>query len=218
MNNAVMRATLTRIGFSEGAAQAIVEDQGIDSLDEIRMMSDAEVVSLCKIVRRPGGTIPAAAAGAAAVQNPGVPVNQRAEGHLKLLSFFLRHRARVSRIVTAADVTLETIRSVRDLREFESTYKAPTEAPTINAKDWPKTMESIEEYLRSYLGERQIPLAYVVRKSEAVPEIDGEPTYPTIQDEMIARAPHFTLDGAGVKVPDPTYLVNREKFGTSSPR
>lgn len=207
----MMRATLTRIGFSEGAAQAIVEDQGIDSLDEIRMMSDAEVVSLCKIVRRPGGTIPAAAAGAAAVQNPGVPVNQRAEGHLKLLSFFLRHRARVSRIVTAADVTLETIRSVRDLREFESTYKAPTEAPTINAKDWPKTMESIEEYLRSYLGERQIPLAYVVRKSEAVPEIDGEPTYPTIQDEMIARAPHFTLDGAGVKVPDPTYLVNREK-------
>ncbi|KAI2506147.1 hypothetical protein MHU86_8282 [Fragilaria crotonensis] len=161
MNNAVMRATLTRIGFSEAAAQAIVEDQGIDSLDEIKLMTDIEIESLCNIVRRPGGTIPAigGAPGAAAIQNPGVSVNQRAEGHLKLLSFYLRHQARVSRTVTAADITLETIRSVRDLREFESTYKAPTETPTINAKDWPKTMESIEEYLRSYLGERKIPLA-----------------------------------------------------------
>lgn len=146
-----------------------------------------------------------------AIQNPGVSVNQRAEGHLKLLSFYLRHQARVSRTVTAADITLETIRSVRDLREFESTYKAPTEAPTINGKDWPKTMESIEEYLRSYLGERKIPLAYVVRKNDAVPDNDLEVVYPTIQDEMIARAPHYTINAANVKVPDPTYLVNREK-------
>jgi hypothetical protein len=34
MINAVMRATLTRIGFSEGAAETIVEDQRIDSLDK----------------------------------------------------------------------------------------------------------------------------------------------------------------------------------------
>ncbi|KAI2502051.1 Reverse transcriptase (RNA-dependent DNA polymerase) [Fragilaria crotonensis] len=180
MNNAVMRATLTRIGFSEAAAQAIVEDQGIDSLDEIKLMTDIEIESLCNIVRRPGGTIPAI--------------------------------ARVSRTVTAADITLETIRSVRDLREFESTYKAPTETPTINAKDWPKTMESIEEYLRSYLGERKIPLAYVIRKNDAVPEDDvGGAVYPTIQDEMIARAPHYTLNAANMRISDPTYLVNREK-------
>ena len=145
------------------------------------------------------------------VQNPGVPVNQRAEGHLKLLSFYLRHRARVSRMVAPADVTLEAIRSVRDLREFESTYKAPTEAPTINAKDWPKTMESIEEYLRSYLGERKIPLAYIIRKDEMLPVDDGTVSYPTIQDEMIARAPHFTLSPTNVRIPDPTYLINREK-------
>ncbi|KAI2510528.1 Reverse transcriptase (RNA-dependent DNA polymerase) [Fragilaria crotonensis] len=214
MNNAVMRATLTRIGFSEAAAQAIVEDQGIDSLDEIKLMTDIEIESLCNIVRRPGGTIPAigGAPGAAAIQNPGVSVNQRAEGHLKLLSFYLRHQARVSRTVTAADITLKTIRSVRDLREFESTYKAPTETPTINAKDWPKTMESIEEYLRSYLGERKIPLAYVIRKNDAVPEDDvGGAVYPTIQDEMIARAPHYTLNAANMRISDPTYLVNREK-------
>jgi hypothetical protein len=72
-------------------------------------------------------------------------------------------------------------------------------------------MESIEEYLRSYLGERKLSLAYVVRKNEAVPVNNGEATYPKKQDEMIARAPHHTTNAVNVSVPDPTYLVNREK-------
>ena len=76
-------------------------------------------------------------------------------------------------------------------------------------------MESIEEYLRSYLGERKLSLAYVVRKNEAVPVNNGEATYPKKQDEMIARAPHHTTNAVNVSVPDPTYLVNREKVWTS---
>ncbi|KAI2506534.1 hypothetical protein MHU86_7849 [Fragilaria crotonensis] len=212
MNNAVMRGVMTRIGFSEAAAQAIVEEQGIDALEEVKLLSDIEIESLCNVIRRPGGTIPGAA-GAAPVANPGVQVNQRAEGHLKLLSFYLRHQERVSRTVHAPDITLAVIRTVRELREFESTYKAPTgDLPTINVKDWPKTMETIEEYLRSVLGERKIPLAYVVRRDDAIPTGDNPSTsYPTIQDEMIARAPHFTIAEDGTKILDPVYLVNREK-------
>jgi hypothetical protein len=73
-------------------------------------------------------------------------------------------------------------------------------------------MEAIEEHLRSILGERKIPLAYVVRKNADIPAGD-DPTmsYPTKQDEMIARAPHYTIDEDGTKIPDPVYLVNREK-------
>ena len=212
MNNAVMRAAMTRIGFSEVAAQALVEEQGMDTLEEIKLLTDDEIESLCKVIRRPGGTIPqpaGAVAGAAAIANPGVSVNQRAETHLKLLAFYLRHQARVSRVVQPADVTLDAIRTVRELREFESTYKKPEDLPSINAKDWPKTMEAIDEYLRSVLGERKIPLAYVVRKDENIAPV-GE-IFPTIQDEMIARAPHFTTNATGERVPDPIYLVNREK-------
>ncbi len=103
-------------------------------------------------------------------------VNQRAEGHLKLLAFNFCHQARVSREVNVPEITLELIQSVRELSEFESTYKAPTgNAPIINAKDWPNTIETIEEYLRSYPGERKIPLAYVIRKDVGIP--DG-PTLP----------------------------------------
>ena len=52
-------------------------------------------------------------------------------------------------------------------------------------------METIEEYLRSILGERKIPLAYVVRKEADVPPLAPPVVYTTIQEEMISRARHL---------------------------
>jgi ribosomal protein S13 len=206
-----MRTMLVRIGLSENAAQIIVAEQGLDSLEEIKLLTDDEIESLCKVVRRPGGTVPGPNPGDAPVNNPGVPVNLRAENHMKLLAFYLRHQDRVGRATAAADIQLDTIRTIRELRDFESTYKAPDDPPTINAKDWPKTMESIHEYLRSYLGDRKIPLAYVIRKDQAVPATDPGNGYATVQDEMIARAKHYTTNADGTKVDDPAYVTNREK-------
>ena len=37
---AAMRTTMTRLGFTDASAGALVEDQGIDSLDEIKLLSD----------------------------------------------------------------------------------------------------------------------------------------------------------------------------------
>lgn len=206
-----MRTMFNRIGFTVAASQVIVDEQGMDSLDEIRLLTDDEIENLCKVIRRPGGTIPGPNPGDPPVNNPGTPVNLCAENHLKLLAFYLRHQERVSRVVNVANITLETIRTLRELRDFESTYKAPDDPPTINAKDWPKTMENIHEYLRSYLGDHKIPLAYVVRKDDAVPPNDPEGGYSTVQDEMIARAKHYTLGADGTKTPDPVYVTNREK-------
>ena len=211
MEPAAVRTALIRIGFVEAAAQALTEEQGMDSLDEIRLLSDEDIANLCKLIRRPGGVVPGALNAAGnAVPNPGIQVNARAETNMKLTAFFLRHKARTSRTVTPADVTLISIRSLRELRDFESNYKPSDDVPTINEKDWPKTMEAILEYLRSYLGDKKIPLAYVVRKEETMPDAEPVGGYATIQDEMIARAPHFTIV-AGVRTADPTFLVNREK-------
>jgi hypothetical protein len=206
-----MRTMLQRIGFSAAASQVLVDEQGMDTLAEIQLLTDDEIENLCKVVRRPGGTVPGPNPGDAPVNNPGTPVNLRAENHLKLLAFFLRHQERVSRDTNVANVTLDTIRTVRELRDFESTYKAPDDPPSINSKDWPKTMESIHEYLRSYLGDRKIPLAYVVRKDEDVPANDPAAGYSTVQEAMIARAKHYTVAADGTKTPDPAYINNREK-------
>ncbi|KAI2505147.1 hypothetical protein MHU86_9335 [Fragilaria crotonensis] len=199
MEPAAVRTALVRIGFLDAAAQAITDEQGIDSLEEIRLLSDDEISNLAKLIRRPGGVIPGQVNAAGnAVPNPGIQVNARAETNLKLAAFYLRHQVRIGRTVTPADVTLENIRSIRELRDYEDTWKASDDLPVINAKDWPKTMEAIHEYLRSYLGDKMIPLAYVVRKDEAVPTVEPEGGYATVQDEMIARAPHFRITAAGM--------------------
>lgn len=55
MNNAVMRAAMTRLGFTEAAAQALVDEQEIDSLEEVRLLlTDDEIASLNAVIRRPG--------------------------------------------------------------------------------------------------------------------------------------------------------------------
>ena len=51
-----MRTMLQRIGLSAAASQVIVDEQGLDSLNEIRLLTDDEIESLCKVVRRPGGS------------------------------------------------------------------------------------------------------------------------------------------------------------------
>ena len=184
-------------------------NKDIDSLDEIRILSDDDISKLCKHLRRPGGVVPDQVnADGNAVPNPGIQVNARVETYLKLTAFFLRHKIRTGGNITPADVTLPLIRALRELREFKSTYTPSDDLPTINDKDW--TMESILEYLRFYLGDKKIPLAFVVQTDEAIPTAEPENGYATIQDEMIACAPHFNTVG-GARTADRTYLVNREK-------
>ena len=54
-----------------------------------------------------------------------------------------------------ANIKLYSIRTLRELRDYESSYKAPDNPPTINAKDWPNTMERNQEYLLLYLREQK---------------------------------------------------------------
>ena len=113
MEPAAVRTALVRIGFLEAAALAITEEQGINSLEEIRLLSDDEISNLSKLLRRPGGVAPGVVP---AVPNPGIQVNARAETNMKLVAFYLRHQVRIGRAVTPADVvTLENIRSIREL-------------------------------------------------------------------------------------------------------
>ena len=76
-----MHAALQRLGFSSQAATDIMGDQGIDSLEELRVLDDKEVESLCKVVRKPGGPTSTA----------GTTVSLRAEANLKLVVYYLKY-------------------------------------------------------------------------------------------------------------------------------
>lgn len=146
---AALRAAFTRLGFSDDAREDIIDVQGIDSLAELKILTDSEVENLCKVVRRPGGAAQAAAAG----PNLGHQVSLRAENNLKLATYYLRHRDRINRATTAADITLPNIRALRELRQMETDYKkSDDDLPKVDSKDWAKTMEDIRECLRARLG------------------------------------------------------------------
>ena len=114
---------------------------------------------------------------------------------MKLAAWFVRHKVRTSRQITPADITLQAVCAIKELRQAEESWEAPTDPPVINYKDWPKTMEGIVEYLRACPGSTRIPLAYVVRENQEIPEGDDPAeNYASSQDEMIARAPHLVGD------------------------
>ena len=53
-----LHAALTRLVFSAKSAGFITDDQGLDTLDEVKVLTNDEIESLCKVVWRPGGTVP----------------------------------------------------------------------------------------------------------------------------------------------------------------
>jgi hypothetical protein len=91
--------------------------------------------------------------------------------------------------------------------EAHLAYKDTTKVPTIDAKDWPKLLKAIETYLHSCLGQKEIPLAYVVHRDIAIPEADPSTNYRSCHAKMICCAPHGNYMN-GVWLYNNTYVEN----------
>ena len=156
---------------------------------------------MCKVVRKPGGTSNAA----------GTAVSLRAEANLKMAVYYLKYQERTSRPAEASNITLNNVRALRTHKQWEAEHKDVL-APTISMKDWPKTIQSLVEYLKGCLGVTKIPLAYVIR-DEASVFSDPPGGYATRQKELIARAPILaTVSSVGLTNPfTQTYLDDRSK-------
>jgi hypothetical protein len=82
-----LRTALTHFGFIVDAAVTITTDQGLDTLDEIKLLLDVEVSDLCKALRHPGGQIvnPNGVSPAHAyIVDPGVQFLLRANTNFKM--------------------------------------------------------------------------------------------------------------------------------------
>jgi hypothetical protein len=147
--SATMRAMFERLGFIPGAAESLEgNDHGINTLEEVVFLNDKDIDSLVKQLRSPGGVIagPAIVGGAAQgnpvplVDNPCHSVSIRADTNIKLTVFYLRHQARISRIMVPASVALTIVRSLRSIKEYKEKFKVTDEQPVINEKYWTSTM------------------------------------------------------------------------------
>jgi hypothetical protein len=99
-------------------------------------------------------------------------------------------------------MNLTSIRHLRKLKiEEESRDSDPPLAPMIDQKNWPKTMDALQDCFSCVLGEIKAPLAYVIRDVAAVPPKANNlaTNHDTPENKMIARMPH--QDAAGQDLP-----------------
>ena len=83
-----MHQMFKRLGFTTAAANTIICDQGIDSLEEVCLLKSSNVETLCKTIHHPGGTI---RHGNQDVPNPSNSVSALAESNLKIAAWYLMH-------------------------------------------------------------------------------------------------------------------------------
>ena len=153
MAGVALQSSYGRIGFSAEAVLVIIDTQGIDFMEELDILTDGEIENLCKFIRMPGGINPITN-----VAKLGLKVSLRADKNLTLASFFLKNKIRTGRVALATDITLDNVRLLHDLKESKKEHTDPLVSPVIYAKNWPKTMESLEEYLRGHNGFKGVPI------------------------------------------------------------
>ena len=183
-----MRQAFQRLGCTVAVATAIVEEQEINSVEELRFLMDADVETLCRNIKRPGGVAAAPAAGA----NLGHMIGQRAQKNINLAAYWLHHSEWISR---ACQPDVINVHSIRALRDAEDNYEDAT-PHVIDDKDWPRTMDALHEYFRNTYSITKIPLLYMVCEQEApMDEPKGHWEDPMMQ--MIDRAPHWIAAAGG---------------------
>jgi hypothetical protein len=99
---------------------------------------------------------------------------------------------RVQRKPVVNTINLSLVRSYWDQQRHGASFKKTGEEPVINDNYWPRTLETINEYLASQYGGTGATLDYVVipdiaLKPEAEDPVEG---YDYVDQEMTTRAPH----------------------------
>jgi hypothetical protein len=112
-------------------------------------------------------------------RNNGIPVYIRTVVDLKLCVYYLKHMERVQRRPLAKSINLVLVCSYRYQPWHEVSFKNTAEGPVINYKDWPRTMETIKEYLAFQYGGTGDTLDYVVQ-----PDIKSSRKLRTPQKDM----------------------------------
>ena len=210
---AAVIAMLTRMKLSAEAAGEITSatGQAISTMPDLaEMYKEGDDLVFCQLAR-PGG------ANTAGVRNPGIKISAIGQQTFGLMCYYIKHKlSRVDRAVTFVSVTLPAVKSLKAQELLERNHKDPVTVPGIDFKNWPKTMDAIEQWIKGHRGVDGSLLGYVTRKAvNLFPEAaatdpamgDANSTYMSHDDEVVAR--HQIID----QVAAMRTLAQHEKSG-----
>ena len=181
----------TTLGFSANAATYLVVAQGINNADITKTLTDERIATLCTTTRKPGGG------------TNGHVVPEPAEHLFKTLAFYIRHQARVSRDFVWTSASAAELHKLDMQKKLEETKDPPVEPATVDPdlKNMEKTKEDFIEFLDLSRGINGTPMGYILRDEiKVLPEAtDPSANYPSIDEEMKARAPIILSTRVGTR-------------------
>ena len=121
MMQASLRAVFQDLGCSGCTAKAMVEDQGIDTLEDLCFLKDAVVETLCKNVKCPGS----AAGGNNRGANLGHLVSQKAEMNINLAAYYLQYSEKIFQAHPPSDLTIQAIHTIRESHGSNGNWDDP---------------------------------------------------------------------------------------------
>ena len=91
--------------------------------------------------------------------------------------YYIKHFKNIGCTCTHENVDLAKVRTMYHQRDMEEDHKESEVVPTVNPKDWPKTLEMVEEYIRGFRGVYGQPLSYGLRDDLIAPVAASDPKY-----------------------------------------
>jgi hypothetical protein len=163
--------------FSQGAAEALYDNQMVMTLDVLQDLTNDIIKELCRAIRKPGGG------------GPGHQISEHSVTCLKLFAFWARHMWWTSRGVDDwTDTTYEEIKTLTNQKTLKDNLldSKPPETPamTLNPHSAAKAFSDMLIILGKMWGIAGHPLSYVPR-----PTLKGP--YDTDMDDKTEDPPPF---------------------------
>ena len=184
-----------RFGFAQSLQDAFVDEQGFSEWNDGRDLTMEDIETMCKNMRRPGGTIPnprAATAGQpATIPNPGINVGYVQERQLKQMVVQIQYLAKVQRTFTPAQATLALLtQSWRAFIEDKHIATEMTPSPPKCTKSFETKVINCNMWRGPYDNKAKCQPEYDAnKKGEEVQERGYEPQYYEAPEEWSAKPP-----------------------------
>lgn len=182
-----------------------MQNEGITGVEDLADFDKDTLQQLADNLRKPGGRVPDPNPGApagATIPTPAFVFGAKSQKRLAVACDMVRYHNMVGRAISSSNMKWQHV-----LRNFEIQWKSlkqrkeddPPEVPKIS-RTLPiiKWTEAFQDYLARVIGNRMIPLSYVIRAESqvpaAVPDLaNNQPhsaEHGSVEAEMVARASH----------------------------
>ena len=128
------------------------------------------------------------------VSNPGVSVSAMAEANLQGIIYYIKYFKRIGCTYTHADIEFPKVLAMYHQLDMEAAHNDPEVVPTVDPRDWHKTLGTGEEYIRGFRGVDGQPISYMLGDDLIDPVAANDPTYHNNGSEYFTHDEDMILD------------------------